>query len=89
MRVVVQPPRRSEAESQFVKNEEMIVTPRFYAKLGMPTVAHFEVVDTSGKSCGRYIVKTNEKGDLRMTKLVEIVPLCDGGDGTMVEEDIG
>jgi len=80
MRIVVQSPRPTEAKLTWSKEEGLLIEPRFYAKHGHPAVAYMVVQNDKGEELGRYLIKTDGSGRLKMTYLTEIKAVCDGGE---------
>lgn len=82
MKVVIQTPRVSEGKFSYSKDDGLCINPRFYARLGAQTVTTILVENSEGVELARYIVKANpQTGELKMLKMLEVVPECDGGNG--------
>ncbi len=79
MKVIVQAPRITEAKTAYSKEEGLTIEPKFYAKYGSPALAYLLVETSEGKELGRYIIRANSKGHLKMTLLTEVIAACDGG----------
>ncbi len=77
MKVSVHLPRESEASlHQPSLKGDITITPRVYKRIGLVTIAHLTVATEHAVERYSLMVST-ANGQLRIEKLVEVVPACD------------
>lgn len=84
MKIVVHWPRPVEASVTPMHSNEIEIQPKFYRRTGMVPVLHITTHDVRKKE-ERYVLSVSAaSGQLKIERLIEVVPLCD--DKPYIEE---
>jgi hypothetical protein len=87
VKVILHLPRPSEAAMEPSLKQDLVITPRFYRKTGVVPVAYISTEDAKGRK-EQYVLQIHAgTKQLRVEKLVEVVPVCDTDETPKEEPD--
>ncbi len=89
MEVKIHLPRKSEAELNPTLEQDLIVRPKFYKRTGWVPVFHMTTVDEQGNEELYTMVISAATKQIRVDKLVEVVPACDDPKRSKVKAEVG
>jgi hypothetical protein len=70
-------PRRSEADVDPKLESDLVIRPKFYKRTGMVPILYFTAVNKQGKEDRHVLLINAASGNIRVERLVEVIPDCD------------